>query len=120
MTGSRCTSNALLCKIVPWQEHMQRAKLKNGKQRQINRSSNPWTECKVCDLFKVGILRDKKAPTWSTDKEGRTILIIHRLDSKGEEASRWNGTPDRLQRPQVHFALYERLWKSPKLGTMSF
>jgi len=70
---------------------MQRANLWNGKQRQINRSSNPWTECKVCDLFKVGILRDKKAPTWSKDKEGRTILIMSfGLKGGGSQPLEWD------------------------------
>lgn len=74
--------NAPLCKIVPWQEHMLRSKLKNGRQRQINTSSNPWIECEVSDLFEVDILRDKKAPSWSKDEGGKSVFYI--MDSKAK------------------------------------
>jgi|SaaInl74LU_5_DNA_1037368.scaffolds.fasta_scaffold12181_1 hypothetical protein len=81
--------NEPLCHIIYWDEHIAKSKnyilSRNGNQRR----TQPIIEslkCEVSDLFKVDILRDKKAPAWTKNEGGTCIFFIDDAKSKMFEA----------------------------------
>jgi hypothetical protein len=75
------TSEEKLCDILPWQGHM--FNIKEFLQQSsptlgvaTTKTRNESLQCKVSDLFNIDILRDKKAPSWSKDGNGKSCFYV--------------------------------------------
>ena len=78
-----------LCEILSWEEHLYYSKDCLQSMKDNVRLTAPVIEslqCDVSDLFKVDLLRDKKAPAWSKDGGGRSRFFIDDEKSKIFEA----------------------------------
>lgn len=78
-----------LCSILSWQEHLYYAKGCLQSKKDIVRRTAPVIESfqgDVSALFNIDILRDKKAPAWSKDGDGRSLFFIDDKKTKIFEA----------------------------------